>query len=82
MTIQSQSSDTRTLLPWLDARQRRVRGILDGLDDHTLRRPVLPWGWSCAGMVQHLTLMTRFWFVEVMAGHRIDPSGDDDFTHL
>jgi uncharacterized damage-inducible protein DinB len=79
MTAQSHTFDTRALLPWLVAQQRRVLGILDGLDDHTLRQPVLPSGWSCAGMVQHLTLTTRFWFLEVMGGHRIDPPEDDDF---
>jgi Protein of unknown function (DUF664) len=79
MTAQSHTCNTRTLLPWLAAQQRRVRGILDGLDDRTLRQPVLPSGWSCAGMVQHLTLTTRFWFVEVMAGHRTGPPEDDDF---
>ncbi len=79
MSAQSHTFDTRTLLPWLVAQQRRVLGILDGLDDHTLRQPVLPSGWSCAGMVQHLTLTTRFWFLEVMTGHRTDPPEDDDF---
>ncbi len=79
MTAQSPACDTRALLPWLASQQRRVRGILDGLDDHTLRQPVLPSGWSCAGMVQPLTVTTRFWLVEVMAGHRTDLPEDDDF---
>jgi len=56
MTTRPHTFDTRALLPWLVAQQRRIRGILDGLDgldgldDHTLRQPVLPSGWSCAGM--------------------------------
>lgn len=85
MTAQSDTCDTcdtcdtRTLLPWLAAQQRRVRGILDGLDDQAMRQPVLPSGWSCAGMVQHLTVTTRFWLVEVMAGHHTDPPEHDDF---
>jgi len=79
MTVQAIPSDTGTVLPWLVAQQRRVVGILDGLDDHALRRPVLPSGWSCAGMVQHLTLSTRFWFVEVMAGDRTDPVEGEGF---
>jgi hypothetical protein len=77
MTTQTHAYDSPALLPWLAAQQRRVRGILDGLDDHTLRQPVLPSG--CAGMVQHLTVMTRFWFVDVMAGQRADPPEEDDF---
>jgi hypothetical protein len=72
--------DTRTLVTWLAAQQRRVLGILDGLDDQALRRAVLPSGWSCAGMVQHLTVMTQFWLIEVMTGIASDrPDGDDDF---
>jgi len=78
-TTRSQTFDTNALVPWLAAQQRRVLGILDGLDDHTLRQPVLPSGWSCAGMVQHLTLNTRFWLLEVMTGMRADPPVDDEF---
>jgi hypothetical protein len=82
MTNRPDPYDTRTLLTWLAAQQRRVLGILDGLDEEDLLRPVLPSGWSCAGMVRHLTVGTTFWFAEVMAGrpvdHRDDP--DDDFT--
>ncbi len=44
-------------------------GILDGLDAKDLRRPVLPSGWHCLGMVQHLALdVERFWFGAVVAG--------------
>ncbi len=71
--------DARTLLSCIDAQQRRIHGILDGLDDRALRQAVLPSGWSCAGMIQHLTLMTRFWFVDVMAGCPVEPSDDDEF---
>ncbi|MFD2081892.1 mycothiol transferase [Actinopolymorpha cephalotaxi] len=68
-----------TLLLSLAAQQRRILGILDGLSEDSLRRPVLPSGWSCAGMVSHLTAMTRFWFVAVMTGVRTEPDVDDDF---
>src|SRR5689334_20246923 len=59
---------TDRLLAAITGQQHRILGILDGLDEQTVRRPVLPSGWSCLGMVQHLTGMTWFWFVEVMAG--------------
>jgi hypothetical protein len=46
-----------------------VLGILEGLDDEALRRPILPSGWSCLGLVQHLALdVERFWFRCVVAG--------------
>ncbi|MET8701389.1 DinB family protein [Kitasatospora sp. NPDC004723] len=60
---------TTTLLRSLDAQRRHVLGILDGLDDEALRRPVLPSGWHCLGLVQHLALdVERFWFRAVVAG--------------
>jgi len=44
-------------------------GILEGLTDDQLRRPVLPSGWSCLGMVQHLTISDeRFWFRGIVGG--------------
>ncbi|MGI8869093.1 MAG: DinB family protein [Mycobacteriales bacterium] len=53
-----------------DARQH-VLGVLDGLDDEALRRPTLPSGWSCLGLVRHLALDDeRFWFRGVIAGER------------
>lgn len=68
-----------TLLLSLAAQQRRILGILDGLSDDALRTQALPSGWTCAGMVSHLTAMTRFWFVEVMTGVRTEPDVEDDF---
>ncbi len=42
---------TRALRTVLDGQRRHVLGILDGLDEAALRRPVLPSGWHCLGMV-------------------------------
>jgi hypothetical protein len=79
MTSATAATGTRTLLAALAAQQRRVLGILDGLDETDLTRPVLPSGWSCAAMVRHLDVGTWFWLAEVMAGA---PAGhvDDDFA--
>ncbi|MFI2764023.1 DinB family protein [Streptomyces echinatus] len=62
-------SEVRALLKVLDGQRRHVLGILDGLDGKALRRPVLPSGWHCLGLVQHLALdVERFWFRAVVAG--------------
>jgi hypothetical protein len=62
-------AETTTLLRYLNAQRRHVVGILEGLDDDALRRPVLPSGWSCLGLIQHLALdVERFWFGAVVAG--------------
>jgi len=61
--------EVRALLRVLDGQRRHVLGILDGLDAEALRRPVLPSGWHCLGLVQHLALdVERFWFRAVLAG--------------
>lgn len=75
-------SEVSSLLKVLDGRRRHVLGILDGLDDDALRRPVLPSGWNCLGLVQHLALdVERFWFRGVLAGDeeiiRNLPTGDE-----
>jgi len=69
--------DTPTLLTELAAQQRRIVGIVANLDDATMRRPILPSGWSCGGMIQHLTRMTNFWFRTVMSGDQFVAEGDD-----
>jgi Protein of unknown function (DUF664) len=61
----------QTLLAYLDAQRDHALGILEGLDEAALRRPVLPSGWTCQGMLRHLALdIERFWFRGVVAGER------------
>jgi uncharacterized damage-inducible protein DinB len=60
--------ETAILLATLEAQREHVLGILDGLDDAALRRPVLPSGWSCLDLVNHLAVdVERFWFRAVAA---------------
>lgn len=66
------------LLSALTSQRRHVLGILDGLSDEALRRPVLPSGWTCLGLVQHLARdVEEFWFRRVIAGQPADPGGAD-----
>lgn len=66
--------DERTaLIEVLAAQRAHVLGILDGLSGDDLLRPVLPSGWSCAGLVHHLAVdVERFWFRAVVAGERVE----------
>jgi hypothetical protein len=67
------------LLSSLTAQRNHVLGILDGLPEEDLRRPVLPSGWTCLGLVQHLALdVERFWFRAVIAGEQIVIGGLDE----
>lgn len=62
-------AEIRALLSSLEGQRRHVLGILEGLDAEALRRPVLPSGWTCLGLVQHLALdVERFWFRAVFTG--------------
>lgn len=57
------SAESVLLVSALDSVRRHVLGILDGLDEEQLRRPVLPSGWSCLALVNHLAMDDeRFWF--------------------
>jgi uncharacterized damage-inducible protein DinB len=59
------------LVAYLNGQRKHVLGILEGLSEEALRRPVLPSGWNCLGLVQHLALdVERFWFRAVVAGER------------
>lgn len=72
-------SGRQLLLSRLAGVRRHVLTQLEGLTDAQLRRPVLPSGWSCVGLVRHLTLSDeRYWFEVVMAGGPLDfwPSGE------
>lgn len=63
--------ESRALLRYLNNQREHVLGIVEGLDEAALRRPVLPSGWSCLGLIQHLALdVERFWFRGTVAGER------------
>jgi len=62
-------SEANALVECLDDQRQHVIGILEGLTDEALHQPVLPSGWSCLGLVNHLALdVERFWFHQVVAG--------------
>ena len=60
------------LLAYLNSEREHVLQCLEGLDEATLRRAVLPSGWSCLGLIQHLALdVELFWFRAVIAGEQV-----------
>jgi uncharacterized damage-inducible protein DinB len=72
------TNESRALLASLTNQRDHVLGILQDLPEEALRRPVLPSGWTCLGLVRHLALdVERFWFRAVVAGERVElESGD------
>jgi hypothetical protein len=78
------SAELDTLRHYLDGQREHVLGILEGLSEEQLRRPVLPTGWSCLGLVRHLALdVERFWFSGVFAGQPdvVSQLTPDEGTH-
>jgi uncharacterized damage-inducible protein DinB len=70
-SVRTDSAEARALLRYPDSQRAHVLGILQHLNEESLRRPILPSGWSCLGLVQHLALdVERFWFQAVVAGER------------
>jgi uncharacterized damage-inducible protein DinB len=78
MSQSQPSPESAMLLKWLTGAREHILGALDGLSDEHLRRPVLPSGWTCLGLVHHLALdVERFWFRNVMSGEPMDPAVAD-----
>jgi uncharacterized damage-inducible protein DinB len=74
------SAEKEQLLARLASQRRHVLGILEGLTEDQLRRPVLPSGWHCLGLVKHLALSDEhYWFRCVMGGEPLDyfPEGEN-----
>jgi uncharacterized damage-inducible protein DinB len=74
---QTMPRERQLLLSSLHDQRQHVLGILDDLPDEALRRPVLPSGWACVGLVNHLALdVERFWFRNVFFGEPVEQPAD------
>jgi uncharacterized damage-inducible protein DinB len=72
----SASRESKLLLATLNGQREHVLGALEGLSGEALRRPVLPTGWTCLGLVRHLALdVEEWWFRRIVAGDR---AGQED----
>jgi hypothetical protein len=72
------TKERTSLVSSLNAQREGVLAILEGLSGEDLRRPVLPSGWTCLGMVWHLAVDDeRFWFRGIVAGEPMDLAETD-----
>lgn len=74
------SDEKSLLLRSLNSQREHILSAVEGLSDQDLRRPVLPTGWTCLGLVQHLAIdVERLWFWNVAAGQTApeEPQVDD-----
>jgi uncharacterized damage-inducible protein DinB len=58
----------RELLECLEYQRSSVRSIVEGLPEEAWHTPVVPSGWTVAGLVEHLGHAERHWFQQVVAG--------------
>jgi hypothetical protein len=74
------SDEADNLVGYLGEQRETVLDIVAGLPDALLRRAVVPSGWTCLGVIQHLAVDDeRYWFRGVAAGEPIEfPAGDDE----
>ena len=66
------SAEEQVLAGALNRQREHILEAVQDLRADDLRRPVLPLGWSCIGLVNHLSLdIERFWFQAVIAGDQV-----------
>src|SRR6266487_5277636 len=79
MTQPPVTKDSQALVSSLATQRNHVLGILEGLSEEDLRRPILPSQWTCAGLVHHLAIdVERFWFRAVVAGEQLPEDEPDN----
>lgn len=71
------NDERSVLLRFLESQRAHIVGAMEGLSDQELRRPVLPSGWTCLGLLKHLAVSDeRYWFTTVVGGAPLDfPQG-------
>jgi hypothetical protein len=62
------AAERAALLGYLAAQRSAVVAVVDGLDETSFRRSVVPSGWTCLGLLEHLGHAERFWAQAVLAG--------------
>lgn len=79
MTQPHMTKESQALISRLALQRDHVLGILEGLSEEDLRRPMLPSQWTCAGLVHHLAIdVERFWFRAVVAGEQMPDDESDN----
>jgi Protein of unknown function (DUF664) len=75
---QVEHPEDQVLLAFLDAQRDSVLSIVAGLDEGAWHRPVVPSGWTPAGLVEHLGGAEWHWFQGVVAGADPEPPPADE----
>jgi hypothetical protein len=76
----SQDPGDQALLGFLAAQRGAVLSIVAGLDEQAWHRPVVPSGWTPAGLVEHLSGAEWHWFQGVVTGSCPEPPPDENLA--
>ncbi|HEY7433153.1 MAG TPA: DinB family protein [Streptosporangiaceae bacterium] len=74
----NQDDESRMLLGFLQYQRDAVLKIVKGLPEEAWQTPVVPSGWTVAGMVWHIAGAEYHWFQNVTTGGREKQPSDDD----
>jgi uncharacterized damage-inducible protein DinB len=69
--------EKQALLHFLEYQRASVLSIVEGLNEEAWHKPVVPSGWTPAGLVEHLGDAERHWFQQVVAGSGVDLPWDE-----
>jgi uncharacterized damage-inducible protein DinB len=74
----NQDDESRMLLSFLQRQRDAVLKIVEGLPEEDWQRPVVPSGWTVAGMLAHIGGAEYHWFQRVTAGRVAEPAPDGE----
>jgi Protein of unknown function (DUF664) len=74
----NQDDDSRTLLGFLQYQRDAVLKIVEGLPEQAWQTPVVPSGWTVAGMLWHLGGVEHHWLQHVTTGVAEEPSPGEE----
>jgi Protein of unknown function (DUF664) len=74
----NQDGDSRMLLGFLQHQRDAVLKIVEGLPEEAWQTPVVPSGWTVAGMLWHLGGVEHHWFQRVTTGVVEEPSSEEE----
>lgn len=74
----NRDDDSRMLLSFLQYQRDAVLRIVEGLPEEAWQTPVVPSGWTVAGMLQHLCGVEYHWLQQVTTGAAGEPSRDEE----
>jgi Protein of unknown function (DUF664) len=75
---QPKDSEDQALLAFLAAQRDAVLKIVEGLPEEAWQRPVVPSGWTVAGMLWHLGGVEQHWLQHVTTGVSEERAADEE----